>query len=106
MRMKYRPYKEPEDVLSVGDVRRCTLECGVAAETFYAVVMSFSGDRVYVKRLHREDSHASRYLIRDVGPTGLEYAMFVDPGTMSLYTGAVGRKMGTLSKRDMRNIRR
>ncbi len=106
MRMRYRPYKTSEDVLSVGDVRRCTLECGGATETFYAVVMSVSQDRVTVRRLHKEDSHASRYLIRDVAPTGLDYAMFVDPGTMYLSRRTIGRKTGMLSKRDLKNIRR
>lgn|GEM_PF-3891936 len=106
MRMKYRPYKEPEDVLMVGDIRRYTINGGGMIETFYAAVVSVTPDSVSVKRLYKEDSAASRYLIRDVAPTGLEYAMFVDTRITKLSIQTVGRKAGKLSKSDLRNIRK
>ena len=106
MRMKYRPYKAPEDILMVGDVRRCLYNGGGVTESFYAIVTAVGPDTVSVRRLYGEDSVPHRYLIKDVGPTGLEYAMFVDPKTIDLPPKAVGRKYGRLSKMDMRNIRK
>lgn len=102
--MKYRPYKSPEDDLSAGDIRRYTATGGGLAESFYVVVMSVSSDTVRVRRLYKENLAAARYLIRDVGPTGLEYAMFIDPKDIELPKRGIGRRLGRLSKTDMRNI--
>ena len=105
MRMKYRPYKTPEDRLLAGDVRRCTIYNGELTESFYAILIAISSDSVLVRRLFKDNGGTSRYLIREVGPTGLEYAMFVDTRDMTLPIAKVGRKVGKVSKTDMRNIR-
>lgn len=104
--MKYRPYKALEDVLTAGDIRRCTLNRGGIIETFYTAIISVSSDSVSVKRLYKEDSVASRYLLRDVAPTGLEYAMFVDSEFTDVPKQTLGKKVGRISKADMKNIRR
>ena len=103
--MKYRPHKEQGDVLKIGDVRRCTINSGGEIESFYAAVMSISLDSVSVKRLYKEDLGTSRYLIRDVKPTGLEYAMFVDTRIMNLPKKTIGHKIGRISKIEMKIVR-
>ena len=103
--MKYRSYKPSDDSLSAGDVRRYTATGGGLAESFYVVVMSASSDAVRVRRLYKENLAGSRYLIGDVGPTGLEYAMFVDTKDADLPRRGIGRRIGRLSKTDMRNVR-
>ena len=105
MRMKYRPYKTPDDRLLTGDIRRCTINSGDLPESFYAIVTSVSPDSILVRRLFKDNGGTSRYLIRDVGPTGLEYAMFVDSRDMKLPMENVGRKVGRVSKTDMKNIK-
>ena len=103
--MKYRPYKTPVDRLLAGDIRRCTIYGGELTESFYAIVISVAPDSVLVRRLFKDNGGTTRYLIRDVGPTGLEYAMFVDSRDTRLPVAKVGRKIGKVSKTDMRNIR-
>ena len=103
--MKYRPYKTQEDRLLAGDVRRCTIYSGELTESFYAIVIAITSDSVLVRRLFKDNGGTARYLIEDIGPTGLEYAMFVDSRDTMLPVGKVGRKIGKASKTDMRNIR-
>lgn len=103
--MKYRPYKTPENRLLAGDVRRCAIYSGELTESFYAIVISVAPDSVLVRRLFKDSEGTSRYLIRDVDSTGLEYAMFVDSRDTTLPIAKVGRKIGRISKTDMRNIR-
>ena len=104
--MKYRPYNPAEEGLAVGDIRKCTVNGGGVIETFYVVVMAVSPGNIAVRRLYKDNWGASRYLIRDVAPTGLEYAMFVDTKDTVLQEQVIGRKTGMISKTDMRNIRK
>ena len=104
--LKYRPHKEQEKTLAVGDVRRCTINSGGEIKSFYAAVMSISSDYVLVKRFYKGDPSATMHLIKEVGPTGLEYPMFVDAEVMKLPILTIGRKMGRVSKTDMRIIKR
>lgn len=105
MRMRYRQYNIPEDRLLVGDVRRCTIRSAESTESFYAIVVGVTPKSVIVRRLLRDGERESLYLIRDVGPTGLEYAMFVDFMDTILPTDKIGRKVGKVSKNDLKNIR-
>ena len=101
----YRPRKPQNDPPSKGDVCKCVLRGGGLTETFYAVVLAISADSVSVMKLYKDDALTSRYLIRDVGPTGLEYAMFVDSRIIKLSRSSIGMRVGRLSKMDLRNIR-
>ena len=68
--------------------------------------MAVSSDSVSVRKLHKDNYGASRYLLRDIAPTGLEYAMFADTKDSVLTLPQIGRKVGKISKTDMRNIRK
>ena len=54
---------------------------------------------------YKDDPKSTRYLIKDVAETGLDYAMFLDGIEWVLDKKTAGRKYGCLSKRDFRNIR-
>ena len=103
--LKYRPYRTSDDVMAEGDIRRCTLGHGELEETFYVVVMSFTPDIAKVKRLHKEDEQGSRYLIKDLAPTGLEYSMFVDSRAVRIPRQAIGNRIGRISKTEIRKIK-
>ncbi|AMH94979.1 hypothetical protein AR505_1264 [methanogenic archaeon ISO4-H5] len=104
--LKYKPYKPAEENLAVGDVRKCTFNGVGVVETFYVVVMAVYPGHIAVRKLHKDNWGATRYLIRDVAPTGLEYAMFVDTKDTEMQEQMVGRKTGRISKTDVRNIRK
>ncbi len=101
----YSPRKPQNDPLLEGDVYKCVLRGGGLTETFYVVVMAATTDSISVKKLYKEDVSSSRYLIRDVGPSGLEYAMFVDPRIIKLSKSSIAMRIGRLSKTDLKNIR-
>ena len=88
------------------DARQTLIVCSPTGSAGVAsACVSVAPDSVLVRRLFKDSEGTSRYLIRDVGPTGLEYAMFVDSRDTTLPIAKVGRKIGRVSKTDMRNIR-
>ena len=104
--MKFRaPVKEDTEIRT-GDIRRCAVNGGGEVESFFAVVISVMSGSVTVRRFHKDDWGAARYLIKDIAPTGLEYAMFVDGKDLRLPVACIGRKSGRISKTDMRNLRK
>ncbi len=104
--MRYMPrstgVREPE----VGDICRFELNEGGEMTAFIGVVVGVDPSSVKVRRCYKEDQGNGRYQMRDVGTTGLEYAMFIDDKDMILEKRTAGRRYGCLSKRDMRNIRK
>ena len=94
--------REPD----VGDVRRFELNEGGEMTAFIGVVVGVDQSSVKVRRCYKEDQGNGRYQMKDVGMTGLEYAMFIDDEDRILEMRTVGRRYGCLSKRDMRNIRK
>ena len=103
--MKYKPMVLESDEIKVGDVRRFNLNDGGELTTFIGVIIGLEGDDVEVKRCYKVDLKSSRYLIKDVGETGLEYAMFIDDRVWRMKGKTVGRKYGKLSKKDLRNVK-
>lgn len=94
--------REPE----VGDVRRFELNEGGEMTAFIGVIVNVDPSFVTVRRCYKEDRGNGRYQMKDVGMTGLEYAMFIDDKDRTLERRTAGRRYGCLSKRDMRNIRK
>ncbi len=102
--MKYRKPTEPMDYGPVkGDVRVCMKKDVGGYTTFTAVVVSV-GEHTMVRRCYREDDRGRRYQIKDVSTTGLDYSMFLDENKQRVSRENVGRRLGRLSKADMRNI--
>lgn len=106
MRMKYKPGVIEADELRVGDVRRFDLNEGGEPTTFIGVVVGIDSDHVKVRRCYREDRGNCGYQMRDVGTTGLEYALFIGRDDRALDRRTAGRCYGHLSRRDMRSIRK
>jgi len=104
--MRYHAIVAESEELGIGDVRRFTLNEGGETSSFIGVVTGVEECAVRVKRCYKEDPKSSRYVIKDVAAAGLEYALFVDDRVWRLNKNAVGRKYGSLSKKDMRNIRK
>lgn len=87
-----------------GDVRICTRKGIQGEETFAAIITSVQTDSAHVRRCYREDRYGEMYMIKDVASAGLEYSMFVGTDTETMRMNELGRLLGRLSKKDMRNI--
>ena len=103
--MRYRPRAMESDEARIGDVRRVSLNEGGESSTFIAVIVGMDHESVTVRRFYRDDPRCSRYQIKDVGSTGLEYAMFIDDRTLRMRRAAMGRRYGMLSRKDLRNVK-
>lgn len=102
--MKYTPRLKEPDELKEGDVRRIIV--GMDGEfTYIGIVTRIKEDTVLVKKCYRDDPKSTRYMIKDVDETGLEYAMFIDCIEWRVDKKRIGKRYGSLSKRDFRNIR-
>lgn len=102
--MKYRKPTQPVDNGPLrGDVRVCIKKDVCGYTTFAAVIVSV-GEHVMVRRCYREDDRGRRYQIKEVSTTGLDYSMFLDENKQRLSRENIGRRLGCLSKADMRNI--
>ena len=102
--MKYTPRLTKPDELREGDVRRFTLDKD-GLVSYIGVVTRIDERAIMVMKCYKDDHKGTRYLIKDVAETGLEYAMFLDGIEWVLDKKAAGRRYGNLSKRDFRNIR-
>jgi len=102
--MKYIPRLRKPDELREGDVRRFTLDKD-GLVSYIGVVTRIEERKILVMQCYKDDYKGTRYLIKDVAETGLEYAMFLDGTEWILDKKAAGRRYGNLSKRDLRNIR-
>jgi len=102
--MRYHAIVAESEELGIGDVRRFTLNEGGETSSFIGVVTGVEECAVRVKRCYKEDPKSSRYQIKDVRETGLEYAMFVDDRVWRMNRNTIVRKYGTLSKKDLRNV--
>ena len=101
---RYIPRITKQDELKEGDVRRITV--GKDGEfTYIGVVTRIREDTVLVKKCYSDDPKSTRYMIKDVDETGLEYAMFIDCIEWKVDKKRIGKRYGSLSKRDFRNIR-
>ncbi len=103
--MRFKPKTAENNELRIGDVRRFNLNEGGEATTFVGVVVGIGPSSVKVRRCYKEDRGNDRYQIKDVGETGLEYALFIDSSDKSIGRRTAGMRYGRLSKRDMKNIR-
>ncbi len=103
--MKYKPGTVETNEIKVGDVRRFNLNEGGEMTAFIGVVVGLEGENVRVMRCYKEDLRSSRYQIKDVRETGLEYAMFIDDRVWRMNGKMMGRKYGILSKKDLRNVK-
>lgn len=102
--MKYKPRLKEQDELREGDVRRFTLDKdGIVS--YIGVLTRIEEGRILVMQCYKDDPKSTRYLIKDVEETGLEYSMFLDGIEWILDRKTAGRRYGKLSKRDFRNIR-
>ena len=101
---RYIPRITKQDELKEGDVRRIALrkDCEFS---YIGVITRINEKTVLVVRCYKDDPRSTMYMIRDVEETGLEYAMFTDGMEWIVEKDRVGRKYGSLSKRDFRNIR-
>ena len=102
--MKYAHRLASTDELREGDVRRFTLDKGGMVSCI-GVVTKIEEKTILVMQCYKDDPKSTRYLIKDLAETGLEYAMFLDGTEKKLEKKAAGRRYGNLSKRDLRNIR-
>jgi len=101
---RYIPRITKPDELKEGDVHRITV--GKDGEfTYIGVVTRIGEDTVLVKKCYSDDPKSTRYMIKDVDETGFEYAMFIDCIEWKVDKKRIGKRYGSLSKRDFRNIR-
>ena len=101
--MRYTPRLTRPDEIREGDVRRFTLD-DYGLISYIGIVTRMDGMRILVMKCYKDDPKGTRYLIKDVEETGLEYAMFLDGIEWIHEKKTAGRKYGNLSKRDFRNI--
>ena len=99
--MRYRPQSKDERTIPLrGDV--CLMKETLLGRTagYYAAIVSVSGDSLEIKRLWKTDPNGTRHLLYDAAPTGLEYAVFMDPEAFIVRKSDLVRILGRISKRD------
>ena len=102
--MRYKMYEESERIPVKGSVCLIRKQIDIRTDIVPAIITSFSANGYGVKWCYKEDDRGKRHLIRDVRPTGLEYAAFIDPHEQKMDAVYLVKVLGRLSKRDMRYV--